>query len=194
MHCIEAGMDNRNPAGPASFACRLTRSETQPTQASKTQWLQHCCCISGYNVVHAALLMSKAFPSLDKRLQCARHLMQLHFPIYSLSACCVSSLSMSSVEQGPVQKQTILTQGFLCPLAQDSRANCVHVTWLKAFKLKQLQHLKCSMSTWHCNVKVRPCRLFLNSHSLSLIFWLPDTRPNLGLKDALICRVWQHRL
>ena len=104
MHCIEAGMDNRNPAGPASFACRLARSGTQPMQASKTQWLQHCCCISRFNMMHTDLLMSEVFPSLDKRLQCGRHLMQLDFPIYSLSACCVLSLSMSSVAQGQVQQ------------------------------------------------------------------------------------------
>ncbi len=96
MHCIEAGMDNRNPAGPASFACRLARSAIQ---ASKTQWLQHCFYISGYNMMHTGLLMSEVSPSLDKRLQRGRHLMQLHFPIYSCSACCVSSLSMSSVER-----------------------------------------------------------------------------------------------
>ncbi len=76
--------------------------------------------------------MSKVFQVWAKGRNAA-DLMQLHFPIYSLSACCVTSLNMSSVEQGQVQEQTTLEQDCFCPLAQNSRADCAHVTRLKAF-------------------------------------------------------------
>lgn len=139
----------------------LARSQTRHIQANKTQ-LAATRLLYLYNMMHTGVLRSKVFQVWAEGCNAA-DLVQLHFPIYSLSACCVTSLKMSSVQQGQMQEQTILRQNYFCLSAQNSRADCAHLTWQRH---SQSQYSNCSMSTWHALPKSCPADCVLGTDTI----------------------------